>query len=205
MSANGKVLIGFSKPYVAKYTNTGGVISYSDGQILARGVSVTVSPDSSDDNNFYADNVIAETAGAVFTGGEVTLGVDGLLAAAEKLIFGLPTAESMTITTGTTVDIYKYGKGATAPYLGVGYIEKWMSDGSVYYTPRILRKVRFQLPEQGAETQGEEIDWQTRELTATIMRDDSTNEDWMWFGADQTTEAAAENVVRVAFGLGVLS
>lgn len=205
MSANGKVLIGFSKPYVAKYTNSGGSISYSDGQVLARGVSVNVSPDTSDDNNFYADNVQAETAGAVFTGGELTLGVDGLLAAAEKLIYGLPTAESMTVSSGVTVDIYKYGKAASAPYMGVGYVEKWQSDGTVYYTPRILRKVRFSLSEQAAETQGEDIEWQTRELSARIMRDDSAAADWMWFGADQTTEAAAENVVRVALGMTVLS
>ena len=51
---------------------------------------------------------------------------------------------------------------------------------------------------------GEEIDWQTHELTASVMRDDSANHDWKWFGADQTSEAAAENVVRVALGLEAL-
>lgn len=201
---NGKVLIGFSKPYVARYTATGNTVSYTDGQILARGVSVTISPDSADDNNFYADNVIAESMGAVFTGGEATLGVDGLLVATEKMIYGLPTPDELTVSTGTTVEIYKYGKGAEAPYLGIGYVEKWMSGGTITYTARILRKTRFQLPERNAETQGEEVEYQSAELTATIMRDDSASEDWMWFSEDQTTEAAAENVIRSVFGMTLL-
>ena len=205
MSANGKVLTGFSKPYVAEYSENGGSVTYSSGQILARGVSVNISPDNNDDNTFYADNVLAESVGAVFTGGEFTLGVDGLFASVEKFIFGLPTPDSFTVTGTTTVSMYKYGANANAPYVGIGYIEKWMSDGVEYFTPVILRKCRFNLPEEGAETQGEEIDWQTRELSGRIMRDDTANKDWKWKGADQATEAAAENVVRVALGLAVLS
>lgn len=205
MSAAGKVLIGFSKPYVAKYTNTGGSISYSDGQILARGVSVTLSPDSNDDNNFYADNVLAESIGGAFTGAEVTLTVDGLLNSTEKFIYGLPTADSMTVSSGVTVSIYKYGDTASSPYVGIGYIAMYMQDGTRYYRPTILRKCRFNLAEDSAETMGEEIDWQTKELTASVMRDDSTNHEWKWFGEDQTTEAAAENVIRVALGMAVLA
>ena len=203
--ANGKVLIGFSKPYVAKYAENGGSVTYSDAQILARGVSVNISPDSNDENNFYADNVLAESVGAVFTGGEFTLGVDGLFAATEKMIFGLPTPDSFTVTGTTTVSMYKWGASANAPYVGIGYIEEWMSDGVRYYTPTILRKCRFNLPEEGAETMGEEIDWQTRELSGRIMRDDTSNKDWKWRAADQTSEKDAENIIRVALGLGVLA
>ena len=86
MAAAGRVCTGFSKPYVALYTASGGAVTYSSGQLLARGVSVSASADQADDNNFYADNVIAETESGVFTSGELTLTVDGLLQAAEKLI-----------------------------------------------------------------------------------------------------------------------
>lgn len=205
MSAAGKVLIGFSKPYVAKYANNGGTISYSDGQVLARGVSVSLSPDSNDDNNFYADNVLAETVGGAFTGAEVTLTVDGLLNATEKFIYGLPTADSITVSSGVTVDIYKYGDAATTPYVGIGYIAMYMQDGVKSYRPTILRKCRFNLAEDSAETMGEEIDWQTHELTASVMRDDSPSHDWKWFGADQSSETAAENVIRAALGMNVLA
>ena len=80
--AAGRVCTGFSLPYVAKYAASGGTITYSDGQKLARGVSVSIEPESSDDNNFYADNILAESAGTTFTGGDLNLTVDGLLAAA---------------------------------------------------------------------------------------------------------------------------
>ena len=174
MSAAGKILTGFSKPYVAKYTASGSSVSYSDGQLLARGVSVSLTPESGDDNNFYADNIAAETLGGVFTGAEVTLGIDGLLMATEKFIFGLPTAD--TISVGTeTVDVYKYGDNANPPYVGIGYIERYMQDGVTTYRPTVLRKCRFNLPEESAETQGEDIDWQSREYTASVMRDDGVN------------------------------
>lgn len=37
MNAAGRVATGFSKPYVAKYSNVGTTISYSEGIQLARG------------------------------------------------------------------------------------------------------------------------------------------------------------------------
>lgn len=66
------VTTGFSLPYVAKYANTTGTNVFSDGIKLARGVSVTVDADTVDDNNFYADNVIAETENGAVSGGTNT-------------------------------------------------------------------------------------------------------------------------------------
>lgn len=203
MAAAGKVLTGFSKPYVALYAESSGTISYSSGQILARGVSVAVAPDApGDDNIFYADNGPAESISGRFTGGTATLTVDGLLAPAEKLIYGLPTATAVTVGDGT-VDTYKYGDNAVAPDCGAGWIERYMSDGTTYYVARALRKIKFQPKPVNAATQEEDIDWQTTELTATIMRDDSTNHEWQWFSADLTTEDAAEKALKVYLGIAL--
>ena len=57
MAANGRVGTGFSKPYVARYVNTAGVITYTGCMPLARGVNVNVNPETGSDNAFYADNV----------------------------------------------------------------------------------------------------------------------------------------------------
>ena len=77
MAANGKVLTGFSNPWVALYANTGTTVTYSSGAVLARGVSVTITPDDvNDDNIFYADNGPAETDPGVFSSGDLTLTVD---------------------------------------------------------------------------------------------------------------------------------
>ena len=87
--AAGKVITGFSKPYVAVYSASGGTVTYSKGMELARGVGVSTDYEVGDSNPFYANNVEAENVPGVFTGGTATLTVDGLFAEAEELIFVL--------------------------------------------------------------------------------------------------------------------
>ena len=190
--ANGRVITGFSLPYVAEYgttTGTAGVeLDYSNGAILARGVSVSLSVDSADDNNFYADNVIAETAGGTFGSGEVTLTVDGLFDSAMKLILGLPSADADGWT--------HYGDDMNIPYVGVGFVVRYMSAGVTSYVPVVLHKCKFQIPELSAETQGESIDFQTQELVASVLRDDKVNHEWRVIGSAVTTEAAAQAAIK---------
>lgn len=190
--AAGKVCTGFSKPYVAKYAASGTTITYSDGQLLARGVDVEIEPETADDNNFYADNVLAESGDKVFTGGTVTLTVDGLFVAAEKLIMGLPTT-----TTGDWID---YDDDQSVPYVGIGFIARYMSDGVTSYTPYVLCKCRFNEISTSAATQEGQIDWQTQELTATIYRGDSAKHAWKKLGkTDYSTEDAAEAAIKTLF------
>lgn len=193
--ANGRVLTGFSLPYIALYSaSTAGVVSYSSGQILARGVSVSLDVNSaSDDNIFYADNVAAETVAGTFTGGTATLTVDGLKDAAEKLLLGLPTAD--------TNGFVHYGDSAQIPYVGVGFICRYMSAGSTEYVPVVLTKCRASMPNLSANTQEAEIDWQTQELSFNVLRDDSANHDWKMVGTALTTEALAEAKVKTALGI----
>ena len=199
MSAAGKVCTGFSMPYVAKYSNVGSVVTYSGVMQLARGVSVSLSLDTTDDNVFHADNVSAETAAAIFTGGTATLTVDGLLAEAEKFILGLPETTKVTAG-GDQVDVSHYGDGMEIPYVGIGFVVRYQSGGVVTYTPVVLAKARFQQPGLDASTQEESIDWQTQELTATLMRDDTASHDWKLVGADQATEEAAVEVLKAILG-----
>lgn len=190
--ANGKVGTGFSKPYVALYSESSGAITYTSGQVLARGVDVTISPETSADNNFYADNVLAETAAGRFTGGTVSLTVDGLLPAAEKLIYGLPAASG---------DWTAYGDDMAIPYVGIGFIVRSQSDGVVKYVPIVLAKCKFSLAETAASTQEEDISWQTQSLSATILRADDTNHNWKYIGSEYDTEAAAEAALKTKLGI----
>lgn len=183
MAANGRVITGFSYPYVALYSESGGVVTYSSGSVLARGVNVDLSIEAADDNNFYADNVVAESAAGMFGGGTATLTVDGLLTAAEKLILGLPTADG----DGWTA----YGDAASIPYCGLGFVVRYMSDGVTTYVPVALLKVKFKMPNLSAATQEDEIDWQTQELEAVIMRDDTADHNWKKVCAGQADEATA--------------
>lgn len=194
--AAGKVCTGFSKPYVAKYSATGSTVSYTEGMVLARGVDVSIEPEIGDSNPFYADNIEAENVPGVFTGGTVTLTVDGLQDEAEKFILGLPESESLSYGEEQTAQITSYGDTMDIPYVGIGFIVRYMSGGVTTYAPMILTKARFQTPSTSAATQEESIEWQTQELTADLMRDDSANHDWKKVAADVDTEAEAEEILK---------
>lgn len=191
--AEGRVTTGYSKPYVALYSASAGTISYTSGTALGRGVSVTINPESSADNDFYANNQIAESEDGKFTGGTVDLEIDGLLAATRKLIFGLPTAG----TDGWT----EFNDDMAIPDVGIGWIARGQSDGVVTYRPTVLYKCKFQLPSNSATTQGESIDWQTETLTATIMRADDAKHGWKSEGNDYATEAEAEAALKTKLGI----
>lgn len=195
MSAAGKVCTGFSKPYVALYNNSDGVISYTSGQKLARGVNVSLDPNASDPNNFYVDNIVGESVPGTFTNGTCTLTVDGLLLEARKLVAGLPTADSDGWT--------HYGDNQTTPFVGIGFIIRFLSEGVTYYTPIVLTKATLQPESLSAETQEEEIAFQTEELEFNVVRDDSANHDWKLLGSDFSTESAAEAALQAKLGITV--
>lgn len=198
--ANGRVVTGFSKPYVAQYVANAGTVSHTGGMPMARGVSVDLDVETGEDNNFYADNVTAETAPGIFTGGKVNVTVDGLKTVARKFMFGLPKTRTITVN-GEEVEVTDYGDDMKIPYLGFGFLVRYQEDGVVTYEPTVLPKVRFATEGLSAKTQEEEIDWQTRELSAEIMRDDSQKHNWKWIAAAQTTEEAAEKVLQVMLGI----
>lgn len=192
--ANGRVLTGFSLPYVAVYANSGTTVTYSSGSILARGVSVSLEVESEDDANiFYADNVAAESIDGKFKEGTVTLTVDGLLPAAEALIYGLPTADSDGFV--------NYGSSMSIPYVGIGFICRYMSSGSESYVPVVLTKCKFNMHNLSAETQEEDIEWQTQELSAKVLRDDSSDNVYQRVGTAATTEAAAVAMIKTALDI----
>lgn len=93
-----------------------------------------------------------------------------------------------------------YGDDQNIPYVGVGFVRRVMSEGVTSYIPYVLPKVRFAQVNVAADTQEEEIDWQTEELSASIFRSDDANRTWKRIGAAQTTEAAAEALVKAALG-----
>lgn len=184
--------IGVSKPKFAKYSESNGVVTYSGGGSLGKMVNVDVSIDSSDDNNFYADNGIAETD-RQFSGGTFTANTDDLSHEVSKAILGLKEQELGEIAgvTDTEVKELIYDDDQAMPYLGLGFIIKKKVKGVTKWRAVILTKAMFSVPNDAATTQGETIDWQTEELSATIMRDDTEKHAWKK-EATFTTEAQAE-------------
>lgn len=188
--ANGRVITGYSYPWVALYANSGSTVSYSGGIPLARGVSVNMSVDNADNNDFYADNVLAESGGGAFAGGSVTLEVDGLKPTAAKLIAGVSDTASYG-TTGSEVVFDAYGEGAVAPYVGIGFVIRYQEAGEVSYDAVVLTKCQFSPEGLEASTQEESIEYQTTSLEATMMRDDTAKHNWKLVKSGCETEAEA--------------
>lgn len=183
------VTTGFSLPYVALYSNPSGTNVFADGMKLARGVSVSCDVDVVDDNNFYADNILAESESGAVSGGTLTLTVDGLDAGARRLIYGLPTAD----TNGWT----SMGDDATHPYVGVGFIRRTMNNGVTNYWAVVFPKCKFNFYGEEAETAEDQINWQTAELEASFMKDDTANHNWKYVNDTAfTTEALAESALK---------
>lgn len=184
------VTIGYSKPYVAKYSGSGGKDTYTSGMSLGGGVSYSDSIEVADDNDFYADNRVDETESGVFTSGEATMTVNYLSPAAAKMILGLTNQ-----TTVGDVQWDDYDDDANPPDVGYGHVKKVMNDGVIQYIAFVLPRIKFALPNESAETQGETIDWQTQELTATIMRSLNGKHKWRSgvptpFDTEEEAEAA---------------
>lgn len=191
-AAAGRVCTGFSKPYIAPYTNTASAVTYGTPVEIARGVEVSIEPEVTDDNPFYANNIEAENEEGVFNGATLTLTVDGLLIDKTALIMGLTDP-------GESGDGIEYVAGASRPYYGVGYIARYLSGGVTSFVPTIVRKARFNPVSKSAATQEEQIDYQTEELTANAYRSDRTDGSWMWEGIEKETEEAAVTALLAKF------
>ena len=196
--ANGKVITGYSQPIVAKYSYSTNTISYSNVTPLARGVEVDMEVEIGDATNFFADNTISESVAGQFNGATATLTVDGLKDTARDLIAGLVTTKTI-IANSSTVSAKAYDDLQVIPYVGIGFVVRYMENGVTTYAPVILPKAQFSPESLKAATQGESVEFQTTELTATVMRADDANHTWKIVAADQTTEAAAVAVINAYF------
>ncbi len=193
--------VGLSKPYYAVYTASNGTVTYSNGGVLGKATEANAEINTSSDNNLYADNAIAETD-VQFAGGTLTLSTDDLSQEVSAAILGVePKAlEEITGITDTSVKELVFDDNQVTPYLGVGFIVKHIVGGITKWRGIVFTKTIFSVPPDSATTQGESIEWQVPELTATIMRDDSAAHIWKR-EAMFTTEAQAEIYIKNALNI----
>lgn len=194
-------IIGVSKPYVAKYSNTDTTVSYTGGQILDKMTEIDISINSAEDNNFYADNAIAESDSS-FSGGTVTVNTADLGPEATALVLGITPVPISDIAGVTDEDVNElvFDDDQRSPYLGFGCIIKKRISGVDKWRAIILTKIMLAVPNDAATTQGETIEWQTPQLTGTIMRDDSAKHAWKR-EATFTTEAQAEAYIKARLSI----
>lgn len=193
--------IGLSKPYYGIYSASGTTVSYTDGAVMGKATEANIEIDTTEDNNLYGDNAIAE-ADRSFAGGTLTLSTTDLSQEVSKAILGLKESAITGIegVTDTSVKELIYDDDQSTPYLGVGFIIKKKVNGAYRWRAVVLTKVMFSVPADAATTQGESIEWQTPELSATIMRDDSATHMWKR-EATFTTEVQADAYIKACLGI----
>lgn len=192
--------IGVSRPYYALYNNNDGVITYTDGGILAKAVEFSASIESSSDNNLYADNAIAESDRS-FGGGTLTITTDDLTQEASAAIMGI-TASTVTVGEDSVSELV-FDDDMNPPDLGFGIIILKKRGGAYKHRAVVFTKIKFNIPEDAASTRGETIEWQTPELEATIMRDDSAKHAWKreaTFDTEADARAYIETLLNINGG-----
>lgn len=188
--------IGLSKPYFAKYSNEGELVTYSDGALLGKAVELGIELEDADDNILYADNGPAEAANT-FSGGSITLTTDDLLPEVLLSVLGV-SEEAITseeITTETP-KWYNWDDNQSTPYLGFGAIVKVQHKQVVGYQAIVLPKIKLNNPSDTFKTQGETIEWGTPEISGAILRSDTEKHPWKKLSSVMESEADAEAAIK---------
>ena len=178
--------IGMYGVYYSKATIANGVVTgYAGVQTMGKAISASFEPSTPDDNPLYANNAVAENDSSGASGGTLTLTLDRLTQDAAADLYGL-TVEDVEVTVGDTPGTQvegtalKYtGTEQSAP-VGVAFIRQNQVDGVWNHEVILYRRVTFSMPADNAQTMGESIEWQTPEISGTVMglEGDGTN---AWF------------------------
>lgn len=167
---------GLSKPVCANYTAVGNAVTYSDAYAADKAVEYSFEADVAEDKDLYANNQVAETAAGRFVSGKLTLKTADFTPELSKKILGLKT---VTRQVGEeTVTEVVYDDDQAAPYLGFGIIEEHQIDNKTGYLPVVFPKIRFSIPADAATTRGDEVDWQTKEISGTVVRSDQVDDNY---------------------------
>lgn len=155
--------IGLLKPTYAKITaeQDSAAITYALGKTFARAIGVDVAYKAGDAVLYCEDN-IGEMDNSV-TSADITVNVDDVPSADQVDLLG-------KVKTGTAgSEVYSI-VGASAPYVGFGYVSvKRKPGGGVSYQGNWFYKVQFSMPDEANKTKGEKIEFQTPTIKGKAM------------------------------------
>lgn len=183
---------GLSKLVIADCAEEEQTVAYSNPISNEKLASYSADFESSDDNNLWLDNEIAESDAGTFQGGTLSIETGDLDNETSKKLY---TIKEKEISVGDKkVKEYIYDDDIKIKDLGVGVIEWHQVNGINLYRAIWFTKVRFNIDSNAATTKGEKIDWQTKTIEGSIMRSSEVSEDYKhpWKKqADFETEAEA--------------
>ena len=197
--------IGLYGVYYSKATvssSDGAVTGYSGVQQMGKAISVSFEQTEPDNNPLYANNGIAENDSSSGSGGTLTLTLDRLTEDAAADLYGLTkTSSSVTVnSTSVTGTGFDYSGDEQANPVGVGFII-WgqENDSRSHHKVVIFRNVTFSMPNVSAQTLGDSIEWQTPEITGTVVGKEGDGTHPWYKTREFATQAAAVQYITDEF------
>lgn len=176
--------IGMYGVYYAKATVVDGVVTgYTGGvKTMGKAISAAFEPNNPDINALYANDGIAESDTSAASGGTLTLVLDRLAQEAAVDLYNLATDTVTVEVNGEQAEgkrIKYTGLEVSSP-VGVAFIRTHQENSVRSCEVVLYRRGTFNMPGTNAQTKGESIEWQTPEITGTIigLEGDGTN---AWF------------------------
>lgn len=192
---------GLAIPVFGKYTNTNGVVTYSEGRTIGHAINYSIEIETRDDNPLYGDDMIVEHDNGGFGSGTLTLNTAELTGENAAWLLGLKTTTEGTGTSAIT--IYQYDDTCVPITVGFGIIETHQINDVNQYKAIMLCKCLPRTPADTATTKGETIEWQTPEIEFTVERSDEADHPWKreaWFATLAAAQAWLEDKLSVSAG-----
>lgn len=179
---------GLSKLIIAKYSHSDGTTTYSEGNIPEKMSEYSLDITTTDNNNLYLDNEIAESEGGEFKEGTLAITTGELMPATSKLLLSIK--ENKITVGGESVTEYVFDDNTKSIEVGCGLIELHQNNNEEFYRAIWLNRVKFNIPGGSAKTKEDTVDWQLPEITGSVMRDAAGDHAWQCY-ADLPDEAKA--------------
>lgn len=173
--------IGMYGVFYAKAVIQNGIVTgYTGGtKMMGKAISATFEPNTPDDNPLYANNGEAENDSSGASGGTLKLTLDRLTMDAAADLYGLQVVETTVQVNGEQVQGkgLKYTGLETSSPVGTAFIRMLQEDGVRKHEVLLYRRATYSMPSENAQTIGESIEWQTPEISGSVMgmEDDGSN------------------------------
>lgn len=196
--------IGMYGVFYAKAVIQNGIVTgYTGGtKTMGKAISASFEPNTPDDNPLYANNGEAENGNSSASGGTLTLTLDRLTKEAAADMYNLQVVKVATTVNGQQVtgEGLRYTGMEQSSPLGTAFIRMLQEDGVRKHEVLLYRRATYSMPTEAAQTLGESIEWQTPEITGSVMgmEGDGTN---AWYETFVfPTQAAAIAYIESVFG-----
>lgn len=156
--------VGLTYLVGATLTETSGAPVYTLGKEIAQAIKADIAPELID-IQLYANNGISESINQ-FKKAKVTINANDLTADIKAWILG-----NTPSTLGTGETLLTANAGDDAPFIGFGFYGKVIRTGVDYWKAIWIHKIKFNIPNESHETQGENIAFQTPTIEGTAYPD----------------------------------